>query len=61
MGIDWTLDQIVVLDAIERTGSFAAAAQELHRVPSAISYSVRTVEEVLGVLPTPLPQCARYS
>ena len=49
MGIDWTLDQIIVLDAIERTGSFAAAAQELHRVPSAISYSVRTVEEVLGV------------
>jgi DNA-binding transcriptional LysR family regulator len=49
MSLDWTLDQIVVLDAIARTGSFAAAAQELHRVPSAISYSVRTLEEQLAV------------
>lgn len=49
MGVDWTLDQLAVLDAIERTGSFAAAARELHRVPSAISYSVRTLEELLGI------------
>lgn len=42
-----TLDQLAVLDAIDRTGSFARAAKELHRVPSAISYSVRSLEEAL--------------
>jgi len=49
MGVDWTLDQLMVLDAIERTGSFAAAARDLYRVPSAVSYSVRTLEDQLGV------------
>jgi DNA-binding transcriptional LysR family regulator len=38
-----------VLDAIDRKGSFAGAADELHRVPSAITYSVRQLEEGLGV------------
>lgn len=37
-----------MLDAIHRTGSFAAAARELHRVPSAVSYAVQTLEETLG-------------
>jgi DNA-binding transcriptional LysR family regulator len=45
----FTLDQLVVIDAIDRTGSFAAAARELCRVPSAVSYAVRTLEEALGV------------
>jgi DNA-binding transcriptional LysR family regulator len=44
-----SLDAIQVLDAIDRKGSFAAAAAELHRVPSAITYSVRQLEEGLGV------------
>ena len=44
-----TLDAIQVIDAIDRRGSFAAAAAELHRVPSAITYSVRQLEEALGV------------
>ncbi|MBS4154266.1 LysR substrate-binding domain-containing protein [Cobetia sp. MC34] len=44
-----TLDALRVLDAIERRGSFAAAAETLHRVPSAISYSVQKLEEELGV------------
>lgn len=44
-----SLEAIQVLDAIERKGSFAAAAGELHRVPSAITYSVRQLEEGLGV------------
>lgn len=44
-----SLDAIHVLDAIERNGSFAAAANELHRVPSAITYSVRQLEDGLGV------------
>lgn len=45
----YSLDQLAVLDAIARTGSFAAAARELHRVPSAISYTVQTLEDALGV------------
>lgn len=45
----YTLDQLVVLEAIDRTGSFAGAARALHRVPSAVSYTVRALEEALGV------------
>ena len=44
-----SLESLQVLDAIERRGSFAGAAGELHRVPSAITYSVRQLEERLGV------------
>jgi DNA-binding transcriptional LysR family regulator len=45
-----TLEALEVLDAIDRRGSFAAAALELHRVPSAITYSVQQAEEALDVL-----------
>lgn len=38
-----------MLDTIASTGSFAAAARVLHRVPSAVSYTVATLEEALGV------------
>jgi DNA-binding transcriptional LysR family regulator len=44
-----SLDSLQVLDAIDRKGSFARAADELHRVPSAITYSVRQLEDGLGV------------
>lgn len=44
-----TLEALQVLDAIERKGSFAAAAQELHRVPSAVTYAVQKLEQDLGV------------
>lgn len=44
-----SLDSLEVLDAIERKGSFAAAAESLFRVPSAITYTVRKLEEDLGV------------
>jgi DNA-binding transcriptional LysR family regulator len=44
-----SLEALQVLDAIDRRGSFAAAADELHRVPSAITYSVRQLEEGLGI------------
>ena len=39
-----------MMDTIARTGSFAAAARELGRVPSALTYSVRQLEEALDVL-----------
>jgi DNA-binding transcriptional LysR family regulator len=45
-----SLDALQVLDAIARKGSFAAAAHELHRVPSAITYTVQQLEQALGVL-----------
>ncbi len=44
-----TLDQLIVLDAVAREGSFAAAAQVLHRVPSAVSYAIKGLEDALGV------------
>ncbi len=44
-----SLDGLQVLDAIDRRGSFAGAATELHRVPSTISYTVSKLEQDLGV------------
>lgn len=44
-----TLDALAVLDAIARRGSFAAAAEELYRVPSAITYTVNKLEQDLKV------------
>jgi DNA-binding transcriptional LysR family regulator len=44
------LESLAVLDAIDRRGSFAAAAVELDRVPSAITYTVRKLEDELDVL-----------
>ncbi|HEX4883677.1 MAG TPA: LysR family transcriptional regulator, partial [Casimicrobiaceae bacterium] len=44
------LDALAVLDAIDRAGSFAAAARLLDRVPSAITYTVRKLEDDLDVL-----------
>lgn len=45
-----TLEGLQVLDAIDRKGSFAAAAKELNRVPSALTYSVQQLEQDLDVL-----------
>src|SRR5258706_15983782 len=47
--IKLSLEALQVLDAIDRKGSFAAAAEELHRVPSAFTYSMRQLESALGV------------
>jgi DNA-binding transcriptional LysR family regulator len=38
-----------VIDTVARRGSFTAAAEELCKVPSAISYTVRNIEERLEV------------
>ncbi|MDE2429874.1 MAG: LysR family transcriptional regulator [Burkholderiales bacterium] len=45
-----TLEALQILDAIDRKGSFAAAAAALDKVPSAITYSIRKLEEDLDVL-----------
>ena len=50
MNIRLTLDALAVLEAIDRKGSFAAAADELHRVPSAVTYTVQKLEADLDVL-----------
>lgn len=39
-----TLDGLRALEAIERCGTFALAAKELHRVPSALTYTIQTLE-----------------
>ncbi|MDZ7591824.1 MAG: LysR substrate-binding domain-containing protein [Rubrivivax sp.] len=45
-----TPDALVMMDTIARAGSFAAAARELGKVPSALTYSVRQLEEALDAL-----------
>lgn len=45
-----TPDALLMMDTIDRTGSFAAAARELGKVPSALTYSVRQLEDALDVL-----------
>lgn len=44
-----SLEAIEILDAIDRRGSFAAAAEELFRVPSAVTYNVQKLEQDIGV------------
>ncbi len=48
-GVVIVLEHLEVLEAIVRTGSFAAAARETHRATSAVSYAVRALEESLGL------------
>lgn len=44
-----SLDPLRALDAIERTGSFTAAARELGRATSAVSYAIASLERALGL------------
>ncbi len=44
-----SLDSLEALEAIHRHGTFAGAAKALHKVQSAVSYSVKQLEESLGV------------
>jgi DNA-binding transcriptional LysR family regulator len=45
-----SLDSLRLVDAVARRGGFAAAAQELGRAPSAITYAARKLEDDLDVL-----------
>lgn len=45
-----TPEALAMMDTIARTGSFAAAARELGKVPSALTYNVRQLEDTLDVL-----------
>lgn len=44
-----SLESILVLEAIARNGSFALAAKELHKVPSALTYTINKLEQQLGI------------
>ncbi|MGH1486753.1 MAG: LysR substrate-binding domain-containing protein [Cellvibrionaceae bacterium] len=44
-----SLEALQALDSIDRKGSFAAAAEELYRVPSAITYTIKKLEEQLNI------------
>ncbi len=45
-----TPEALQMMDTIARAGSFAAAARELGKVPSALTYNVRQLEDALDVL-----------
>jgi DNA-binding transcriptional LysR family regulator len=45
-----TPEALAMMDVIARTGSFAGAARELGKVPSALTYNVRQLEDALDVL-----------
>lgn len=44
-----TLEVLETLDAIDRRGSFAKAAEELNKATSAVSYAVQKLEEQLDI------------
>jgi DNA-binding transcriptional LysR family regulator len=44
-----TLEALAAIDAIERRGSYAGAAEELHKVPSAVTYMVQKLESDLDI------------
>lgn len=49
MSLKLSIEALEVIDAIARKGSFAAAAESLFRVPSAVTYTIRKLEDDLGV------------
>lgn len=49
MSLKLSIEALEVIDAIARKGSFAAAAESLFRVPSAITYTIRKLEDDLGI------------
>src|SRR3954468_23505430 len=49
MPISISFEVLEVLDAIDRTGTFASAAETLHKVPSSLTYLVQKLELDLGV------------
>jgi DNA-binding transcriptional LysR family regulator len=44
-----SLESLEILDAIDRRGSFAKAAEELNKATSAVSYGVQKLEEQLDI------------
>ena len=49
MNIKLSLERLQLLDIIDRSGGFAAAAEKLHKAKSAVTYAVKQMEEALGL------------
>lgn len=49
MPLKLSIEAIETVDAISRKGSFSAAASELHKVPSALTYQMKKLEKDLNV------------
>jgi DNA-binding transcriptional LysR family regulator len=49
MSLKLSIEALEVIDAIARKGSFAAAAESLFRVPSALTYTIKKLEDDLDV------------
>jgi len=47
--VSFSLEQIVIFEAVSRLGSFTAAAREVFRAKSAVSHSIKALEESLGL------------
>ena len=43
------LDVLVILDALDKEGSFAAASAKLYKTPSALSYTIHKLESDLNI------------
>jgi len=44
-----TLEVLTIIDTVARGQSFAKAAEELNKAPSAISYAIQKLEDQLGI------------
>lgn len=49
MHTNLTIEALKALDAIDKKGSFAAAAESLFKVPSALTYTIKKLEQDVGV------------
>lgn len=49
MRLKLTIEAIEAIDMIAREGSFAAAAKALHKVPSALTYTIKKLEDDLNI------------
>jgi DNA-binding transcriptional LysR family regulator len=49
MALKLSIESVEILDAIARKGSFAAAADSLYKVPSALTYQMQKLEREIGV------------
>lgn len=43
------LDVLLILDALDKQGSFAAAAESLFKTPAALSYMIQKLESDLNI------------
>jgi DNA-binding transcriptional LysR family regulator len=50
MALKLSIEALEVIDAIARKGSFAAAAESLYRVPSALTYTIKKLEIDLNIV-----------